>query len=423
MPRLLRKSFLERNQLVIGIIGILFLLGGSAFALLLSGGVFASRYEVTARFTDAAGLKTGDDVTVAGLDAGTVSDIRIDEGVVAVTLEVDSEVELPSDSRAEIVVETLLGKKSVELHAGEGQERLADGDVIPIDRTTTPIEITELNDRSVTLLERSDARALEQLMEEVTAITEGKSARLRVVIDGLADVSRALNTKQQELKRLLDSLETLATTFAERDQVVVSLIDRFDVVLANLAERRGDLVALLRNTDDASHEVASLVERNRPRLDAALRDLHSALQVVDAHQLDLAATIPYLEASVRGYSSVGYSQDVPNRWANIFVQSLGPLGTDAILGPCGLFDQALDEILGPDPRPCEDRENIPEDDDGEPEGPDGGGGDDDDDGDEGGGDDDDGDGGGGLPGPDDDPPLPGDIGDLIEGATGLGGTL
>jgi hypothetical protein len=82
--------------------------------------------------------------------------------------------------------------------------------------------------------------------------------------------------------------------------------------------------------------------------------------VINDHQLDLAAAIPYLETSVRGYSSVGYSQGVPNRWANIFVQSLGPIGIDAIVGPCGLADQAFDEILGEDPRSCEERADTSE---------------------------------------------------------------
>jgi len=62
----LRTSFLERNQRVIGVIGLAALLGGSAFALLLSGGVFARTYPVRAVFADAAGINPGDDVPSPG---------------------------------------------------------------------------------------------------------------------------------------------------------------------------------------------------------------------------------------------------------------------------------------------------------------------------------------------------------------------
>lgn len=358
LGRFFRKSFLERNQISIGIIGIAVIALASALALLLSGGVFEKTYAVSAVFKDAAGLRAGDEVTVAGLEAGSIGDVTIEDGMVVMDLKIKDEVVMPVDSRAEIVVETLLGRKSVDVIAGRSSEPLADGDVIPVERTTTPVEITDLNDISVTLMEESDAHALEELMTQVTNITKGKERQIASVIDGLADVTAVLADKKEQLRGLLASLDTLSHTFAEEDNTIVSLIDRYNDVLGNLAERRGDLESLLVNTDSAAHEVADLVDRNRPVLDRTLDSLHVALDAVNDHQLDLAATIAYLEQSVQGYSSVGYSQGVPNRWANIFVQSLGPLGVDALVGPCGLVDQALDEFLGPDPRDCDERRNF-----------------------------------------------------------------
>src|SRR5205085_2768074 len=97
---------------------------------------------------------------------------------------------------------------------------------------------------------------------------------------------------------------------------------------------------------------ADLVRRNRSTLDATLNALHSDLAVIDRHQLDLAATVKYLNQAVQGYSSVGYTQGTSNRWANIFVQSLGPLGVDALLGPCGAVDKLIDQLLG---TKCDDK--------------------------------------------------------------------
>lgn len=360
-----QTSFLERNQIIIGILASLFVLGGSAFALLLSGGVFADTYKVTAYFSDAAGLKGGDDVKVAGLDAGKVGSVEIRDGQVAVELKINSDIEMPADSTAEIAIETLLGKKNVTLFAGSSSAELADGDEIAIEDTRTPVDLIQLADTSVDLLEASDADALQTFMEEVTAITSGKRTQITTLVNGLADVSAAIDSRSSELSRLIDSLRTVSGTFAERDDTLVSMIDKYDVVLGNLAERTDDIQSLLENTDLAAHEVASVVRRNRPALDSALNGLHLTLKEVESHQLDLAATISYLNESVRGYQSVGYSQGVPNRWANIFVQSLGPLGMDSAFGPCGTFDQALDALLGPDPRPCHKRADYDDHDDGE----------------------------------------------------------
>jgi phospholipid/cholesterol/gamma-HCH transport system substrate-binding protein len=351
----LHKSFLERNQKLIGFLGVLAVLAGTAFALLLSGGVFRDTYTVMAEFSDAAGLKAGDDVTVAGLDAGSVGAVEIDRGAVMVELKIDEGVEMPRDANAEIVIETLLGRKSVRLDGGGSREMLAEGDRIALEDTRTPVELLDLANRSRPLLDRSDPRALQDFMNEVTAITQGKSVQVSTLISGLADVTDAVDARKEELSRLLDSFNTLGATFAEKDETLVSLIDNLNVVLGNLSERTEDVERLLEATDSASHSTADLIARNRPELDHALRSLHGALEVIDQHQVDLAAGISYLQGSVEGYSSVGYSMGIPNRWANIFVQSLGPAGIDAFVGPCGAVDNALDDMLGEDPRDCQHR--------------------------------------------------------------------
>jgi phospholipid/cholesterol/gamma-HCH transport system substrate-binding protein len=364
----LQRSFLERNQVLIGGIAVLAVLVGSTFALLLSSGAFRKTFTVTANFADAAGIKSGDDVLVAGLEAGKIDSVEIAEGAVRITLKVDDHIEMPRDSRAEIVVQTLMGKKAIELSGGTaGGPKLGDGDVIPLDQTRTPIEILDLQDASVPVLERSDAQAFQTMLNEITTVTKGKRTQITELIEGLSDTTRAIDVRGAELARLLESLDTLSATFADRDDTLVTLIDDLDIVLANLAERRTEVERLLQATDSAAHETASLVQRNRSALDGALGGLHESLQVLGNHQVQLAATISYLEEAVRGYASVGYSQGTKNRWANIFVQSLGPLGIDAFAGPCGALDQALDELLGPDPRSCAQRAEYGDQADGDPQ--------------------------------------------------------
>jgi len=353
----LHKSFLERNQKLIGFIGVIAVLLGTAFSLLLTGGFFRDTYTVRAHFADAAGLRSSDDVQVAGLDAGSIGSVEIDEGAVVVELKIDEGIEMPRDANAEIVIETLLGRKAVRLDGGSSNQMLRDGDEITLENTRTPVELLDLANRSRPLLDRSDPQTLQNFMDQITAMTKGKTVQVSTLISGLADVTDAVDSRKHELSRLLESLNTLGATFAEKDDTLVSLIDNLNVVLTNLSERTDDVERLLESTDSASHATADLVRRNRPKLDRALSQLHNTLEVIDRHQVDLAATLAYLHDSVQGYSSVVYSAGgtYENRWANIFVQSLGPLGIDAFFGPCGAFDNALDDLLGEDPRPCEDR--------------------------------------------------------------------
>jgi phospholipid/cholesterol/gamma-HCH transport system substrate-binding protein len=344
----LKTSFLEKNTKLIGFVGISLILAGSVFSLLLSGGVFARTYHVTAIFTDGAGIQPGDAVTVAGLKAGTVKGLKIEHGQVAMDLAVGTSVKLTPDTSANIVVQTLLGKRQVDLVNGLSSGSLHDGSVIPVDRTTTPVDITQLNDISVRLLRGSDAQALNTLLAEVTKVTQGKEGQVRTIITNLNRVLAAVDSRRTQLSGLLDSLNVVATTLGEKDATIVSLIDRLNFVLSNLAGRSKDIATLLQSTDSASHATADLVSQNRRVLDATLNSLHVDLGVLSNHQLDLAASVDYLEQSVQGYSSVGYSAGVPNTWANVFVESLGPAGVDQLIGKCGAVDQLIDQILGTD---------------------------------------------------------------------------
>jgi phospholipid/cholesterol/gamma-HCH transport system substrate-binding protein len=265
-------------------------------------------------------------------------------------LGIDRGVTLPADSAAAVVIQTLLGKETVSLQAGRADGILHDGSSIPSSRTTTPVSITQLGDISVRLLNRSDAEAFDTFLQQVTYVTEGKGDQVRQIVSGLGDLVGAVDARRTQLGQLLTALRQVSTTLGERDGTIVSLIDHLDPVLADLAARQRDIQTLLVATDSASHATADLVVRNRAVLDGALAALHQDLTLVDQHQVDIAAAVSYLDQSVKGYQSVGYSQGVPNHWANIFVQSLGPAGVDALLGQCGFVDQLIDDVLGTDCR-------------------------------------------------------------------------
>ncbi len=101
-------------------------------------------YEVVAHFDRIDGLKRGSDVTVSGVKVGTVTGFSLDpktyQAVVRMT--VAANVDLPVDSHAKIVSESLLGGMVVVLEPG-GDKRLirAGGE---IDKTQGAIPLSEL---------------------------------------------------------------------------------------------------------------------------------------------------------------------------------------------------------------------------------------------------------------------------------------
>ena len=351
------KSFTERNPTIIGIIVVALILSGTGAALLLNGGFFKDRYTVHAIFTDTAGLRKGDKIRVAGVTSGQVGGLSQKGGKVEVTLKVDHGIDLPRDTRAEIVVETLLGNKYVRLVAGhDWAHPLHAGSTIR--DTTTPTEVLDLQNVGTPLLEDLDGKTLNDLLGKIDAISSGQRGNVADIITGLNRLTTAINDRQQQARHLIDSTKTVTGTLSSRDQDLLASLDDVNVVLDGLAARRVELATLLDQTSQTARKTADLVAQNRPELDAILDELHADLQIVGRHQQDLAASLSGLTNAIDGFSSVGYSgpDEFPNRWANMYTQLIGPVSPDALFGSCGLLDDAFDVMLGPDPvKNCADR--------------------------------------------------------------------
>lgn len=101
-------------------------------------------YEVLARFDRIDGLKRGADVTVSGVKIGSVTGFDLDRKTyqAVVRMMVASSVELPLDTNAKIVSESLLGGMVVVLEPGGDRKMIAAGG--EIDKTQGAVPLSEL---------------------------------------------------------------------------------------------------------------------------------------------------------------------------------------------------------------------------------------------------------------------------------------
>lgn len=88
-----------------------------------------NRYPLTASFRSADGIAVGSDVRLAGVKVGTISEMSLNPQTyfADVVLQLDTSVQLPTDSAVLISSEGLLGGSFVELIPGGSDEVLAAG--------------------------------------------------------------------------------------------------------------------------------------------------------------------------------------------------------------------------------------------------------------------------------------------------------
>jgi phospholipid/cholesterol/gamma-HCH transport system substrate-binding protein len=319
------KNFRERSPILIGIISILAITAGTVFAFSINKiPALKSAFEITAEFQDAAGLTTENQVRVAGIKVGTVSQIELVGDRVRVTMEIDKGTEIPQGAFAEIKLATILGTKFVDIEAKGGSPYMADGDSIPLEDTAIPYEIYQASNQGTNLLEDLDGPALNDALVQLTKLINTSKVELGEALAGLNELGAGLNDKEEDIRSLLSNANDLTALLADEGDEINNLIVSSDAVLSSLAQKREEIQSLLEAAKLMSGELAGVLKDNRENVDAILSKLHKALVVLDRNVEHLDVALEYVGPSSRYFGEV-FSQ---GRWGDIF--NCAPL----ITAPC-----------------------------------------------------------------------------------------
>lgn len=125
---------MERAKLEL-VVGVFVLVGLACLAYLsiklgkleVIGG---SNYEVAAEFMSASGLKTGASVEIAGVEVGRVKGIGLQGDRAIVSLAINNDVKLYTDTIASIKTRGIIGDKYLALSPGGGGDPLGAGEKI-----------------------------------------------------------------------------------------------------------------------------------------------------------------------------------------------------------------------------------------------------------------------------------------------------
>lgn len=312
-------SFQSRDPIPIGIVSLLVLalVALSAYYVdelpIIGGG---TSYQ--AHFSEAAGLRPSDEVRIAGVKAGEVSDVTLDGARVLVTFKV-KDAWVGDRSSASIQIKTLLGAKYVALEP-RGEQRLESDQPIPLSRTASPFDVVDaFNGLSETVGE-IDTEQLGRSFETLADTFRGTPDEARGALDGLSRLSRTIASRDDQLAELLDGADNVSGVLADRNQEFERLLADGNLLLEELDRRRDAISALLDNTQRLSAELRGLVAENREQLRPALEALDQVAATLQRNQDDLSDGIEQLAPFVRLFSNTLSN----GRWFDNFVCNLTP---------------------------------------------------------------------------------------------------
>ena len=99
-------------------------------------------YRLIANFENIDGLSVGSDVKVSGIKIGYVENIELDGSTffAKVLLRIDSNVQIPVDSRAIVSTTGLIGNKYIRVNPGASDENLKEDDKFRFTQSALNIE-------------------------------------------------------------------------------------------------------------------------------------------------------------------------------------------------------------------------------------------------------------------------------------------
>ncbi|WP_367323635.1 MCE family protein [Streptomyces sp. HUAS ZL42] len=315
-PRLI--PFRDRNPVVIGAVGLttLALLTMAAFNAdnlpLIGGGETYS-----AAFSEAGGLKPGDEVRIAGVKVGKVEDVDLDGDHVKVTFKIKGDPKFGSETGASIRVKTILGAKFLALHP-KGPGQLKPGSEIPLNRTVSAYDVVQAFSDLTTTTEDVDTDRVAQALDTISTTFQDSPAEVKASIKGLSQISRTVASRDKALGELLDHANGVTGVLAEHTEDFTALIKDGDKLFTEISKRRQAISKLLKTSALLGIELSGLVEDNEKEIGPALKGLNRVVEMLQRNQSSLDRSIKLLAPYVRVFTNTLGN----GRWFDSYVQNL-----------------------------------------------------------------------------------------------------
>ena len=252
----------------------------------------ADTRKVTAYFSSAISVYSSGSVKVLGLSSGKVTKVEAQGSRVMVEMDMDGDVPLPEGVQATIVPSSLIGERYIQLFPAwtEGTPKAPTDLVIPVERTSVPVEPDEALAALKRLLDGLDPDATGRLVKNLAEDLDGQGQNLSSALVGLSRLTRTLADKDEQIAGILDNVDRLTTTLRTREAQLASVIDSFARTASLLAQERQQLQQLLKGLGNVSVDAYELIRSNRASLQDDLDTISRLLVSVSAN-LDSIKTL------------------------------------------------------------------------------------------------------------------------------------
>lgn len=209
----------------------------------------------TAHLSNSGGVRSGDEVRIAGVPVGKVTGVRLARTVVEMTFDVNRSIPVGSESTLDIKLLTPLGGHYVALDPQGGTP--LGHNVIPPQRVTTPFEINDIIQTATPLVKEVDGDVIHDTFTQVANAANHYPNALRDIIRSADELTTALQRSTIDFHRGLDFTNNTLGAMVDGRQQLVDLAERFARIGTMYTSKAVDIVEFFTLLD----ELARIIDR------------------------------------------------------------------------------------------------------------------------------------------------------------------
>jgi phospholipid/cholesterol/gamma-HCH transport system substrate-binding protein len=271
----------------------------------------ASRTHLVAYFENSNGIFPGDQIRILGVPVGEIDSIEPQPTRAKITFWVKDKYKVPADAEAVILAPQLVTARAIQLTpVYTGGPVMADGAVIPEDRTAVPVEWDELRvqlEKLTTMLQPTAPGGVSTLGALINTSADnlrGQGTSIRDTVIKMSQAFSVLGDHSDDLFSSVKNVSTLVSALQSSSDLMAQLNRNLASVSGLLANDPHEVGRALDDLNTAVGDVQTFVADNRETLGVTSDKLTSVSQALVDRLDDVKQVLHLSPGTLQGLSNI-----------------------------------------------------------------------------------------------------------------------
>lgn len=291
----LRSHYQDNRRFWFGVIGaavIVVLIAGITY--FANAGIGKKTY--VGDFAQAGGIRTGDDVRVAGIKVGQVTDTELAADHVKITMKVDRDVEVTANGSAEIKMSTLLGMRYVDVALGDAPDPAPDG---RIETTRVPYDLQRTIEEGVPILAGVNNQEFAEGLDELNRQLADAPAIATPALDSLTAMSKVITNRRDQINQLMTDTKTVTSIVADSQTQLAVIVGQGQQLTEKIVAREALVVKMLDGIAALTEQAQAVAAENGDQFAPIMANLNTVTQGLEKNRDNLRKLLEILPVTAR----------------------------------------------------------------------------------------------------------------------------